>query len=129
LASAQFTEPSCGAIIACIWLINADRSGMPPAPPVMPGKPAPAAPPAPNALKICSNGVPLKGFGVSSSGRSPGSFVIGPNYSPRPMGLRRCEYSRLVTDGPGDLPVVRLVDLRETPLDVAEVLEAIADPA
>ena len=34
-----------------------------------------------------------------------------------------------MTDGPGDLPVVRLVDLRETPLDVAEVLDAIADPA
>ena len=32
-----------------------------------------------------------------------------------------------MTDGPGDLPVVRLVDLRETALDVAEVL--IADPA
>jgi molybdopterin synthase catalytic subunit len=28
-----------------------------------------------------------------------------------------------------ELPVVRLVDLRETPLDVAEVLEALADPA
>ena len=27
------------------------------------------------------------------------------------------------------LPVVRLVDLRETPLDVAEVLDAVADPA
>ena len=34
-----------------------------------------------------------------------------------------------MTDGTGDLPVVRLVDLRETPLDVAEVLDAIADPA
>ena len=34
-----------------------------------------------------------------------------------------------MTDGPGDLPVVRLVDLRETALDVAEVLDAIADPA
>jgi molybdopterin synthase catalytic subunit len=34
-----------------------------------------------------------------------------------------------VTDGPGDLPVVRLVDLRETSLDVVEVLDAIADPA
>lgn len=34
-----------------------------------------------------------------------------------------------MTDGPGDLPVVRLVDLRETSLDVAEVLDAIADPA
>ena len=28
-----------------------------------------------------------------------------------------------------DLPVVRLVDLRETPLDVTEVLEALADPS
>jgi molybdopterin synthase catalytic subunit len=28
-----------------------------------------------------------------------------------------------------ELPVVRLVDLRETPLDVAEVLDALADPA
>ena len=27
------------------------------------------------------------------------------------------------------LPVVRLVDIRDTPLDVAEVLDAIADPA
>ena len=27
------------------------------------------------------------------------------------------------------LPVVRLVDIRETPLDVAEVLDALADPA
>ena len=34
-----------------------------------------------------------------------------------------------MTDGTGDLPVVRLVDLRETRLDVAEVLDAIADPA
>jgi molybdopterin synthase catalytic subunit len=29
----------------------------------------------------------------------------------------------------GDLPVVRLVDLRDTPLDVAEVLDAVADRA
>jgi molybdopterin synthase catalytic subunit len=33
-----------------------------------------------------------------------------------------------VTGGAGDRPVVRLVDLRETPLDVAEVLAAVADP-
>ena len=38
-------------------------------------------------------------------------------------------FGQRVTDGTGDLPVVRLVDLRETPLDVAEVLDAIADPA
>ena len=75
LASVQFTEPSCGDIIACIWLISADRSGMPP-PPGIPGKPPPAPPRPPNALKICSNGVPLKGLGCSSSGRSPGSFVM-----------------------------------------------------
>jgi molybdopterin synthase catalytic subunit len=38
-----------------------------------------------------------------------------------------------VTFAPGgssaDLPVVRLLDIRETPLDVAEVLAAVADPA
>jgi molybdopterin synthase catalytic subunit len=34
-----------------------------------------------------------------------------------------------VTDGPGDLPVVRLVDIRDVPLDVTEVLDALADPA
>ena len=28
LGRVQFTEPSCGAIIACIWLISADRSGI-----------------------------------------------------------------------------------------------------
>jgi molybdopterin synthase catalytic subunit len=33
-----------------------------------------------------------------------------------------------VTGTAGDRPVVRLVDLRETPLDVAEVLAAVADP-
>jgi molybdopterin synthase catalytic subunit len=33
-----------------------------------------------------------------------------------------------VTGWAGDRPVVRLVDLRETPLDVAEVLAAVADP-
>jgi molybdopterin synthase catalytic subunit len=32
-----------------------------------------------------------------------------------------------VTDTPPALPVVRLVDLRETPLDVTEVLDALAD--
>ena len=35
-------------------------------------RPAPGAWP-PNALKICSNGVPLKGLGCSSSGRRSGS--------------------------------------------------------
>ena len=40
------------------------------------------------------------------------------------------EYPHQVTDGePGDLPVVRLVDLRETPLDVVEVLDALAHRA
>jgi molybdopterin synthase catalytic subunit len=34
-----------------------------------------------------------------------------------------------VRDVPADLPVVRLVDLRDTPLDVSEVLDAVADPA
>ncbi len=34
-----------------------------------------------------------------------------------------------MTDGTGDLPVVRLVDLRETPLDVAEVVSALSDRA
>jgi molybdopterin synthase catalytic subunit len=34
-----------------------------------------------------------------------------------------------VSDLPADLPVVRLVDLRETPLHVSEVLDAVADPA
>jgi len=34
-----------------------------------------------------------------------------------------------VSEGPGDLPVVRLVDIRDVPLDVAEVLDALADPA
>jgi molybdopterin synthase catalytic subunit len=36
--------------------------------------------------------------------------------------------SQGVSGGAGDRPVVRLVDLRETPLDVAEVLAAVADP-
>jgi molybdopterin synthase catalytic subunit len=34
-----------------------------------------------------------------------------------------------VSDLPADLPVVRLVDLRETPLHFSEVLDAVADPA
>jgi molybdopterin synthase catalytic subunit len=33
-----------------------------------------------------------------------------------------------VSGGADDRPVVRLVDLRETPLDVAEVLAAVSDP-
>lgn len=37
-----------------------------------------------------------------------------------------CEYPRHVN---AEQPVVRLVDLRETPLDVAEVLDALADRA
>jgi molybdopterin synthase catalytic subunit len=37
-----------------------------------------------------------------------------------------CEYPRRVH---ADLPVVRLVDIRDTPLDVAEVLASLADPA
>ncbi|QWZ08598.1 molybdenum cofactor biosynthesis protein MoaE [Nocardioides panacis] len=49
-----------------------------------------------------------------------------PNYSPRPTGGAPCGYARRVTT---DLPVVRLVDIRETPLDVAEVLAALADRA
>ena len=79
LARFQFTEPSCGVIIACIWLISCERSGMPAAP--CSGATGAAAPP--KALKICSNGVPLNGLFGSSSGLSPGSFVMGPNYSPR----------------------------------------------
>ena len=95
LARVQFTEPSCGAIIACIWLINAERSGIPPAPcapPNAPGRPPPAPP---KALKICSNGVPLKGLLSSPSGRSPGSFVMGPNYSLRQPGPDRSTRLRL----------------------------------
>ncbi len=36
--------------------------------------------------------------------------------------------SEQVSGHAGERPVVRLVDLRETPLDVAEVLAAVADP-
>ena len=43
LASVQFTEPSCGAIIACIWLISAERSGIP-APPAAGAAAAQGAP-------------------------------------------------------------------------------------
>ena len=38
-------------------------------------------------------------------------------------------YSRRVSPTPGDLSVVRLLDLRETALDPAEVLAAVEDPA
>ncbi len=41
------------------------------------------------------------------------------------MAAARVEYPRRVDS---DLPVVRLVDLRETPLDVREVIDALADP-
>ncbi len=56
LASCQFTDPSCGVIIACICPISAFRSGIP-------APPAPVPPNAPpNAWNICSNGVPLNGL-------------------------------------------------------------------
>ena len=86
LASVQFTEPSCGAIIACIWPISADRSGIRrPAGRRAPGRRTPPSAPR-SALKICSNGVPLNGLCRSRPvvGRSPGSLLMGPNYSPRP---------------------------------------------
>src|SRR3954453_13933641 len=55
-----------------------DRSGIPAAP----------APPMPNALpkvlNISSNGVPLKGLLLSSSGPCSGSLVMAPNY---PLGM------------------------------------------
>jgi hypothetical protein len=96
VASVQFTEPSCGAIIACICDISADRSGICPAPPTPPGAPPNMPPsPPPKAVNICSNGVPLKGLGWSSplsDGWSPGSFVMAPSYSPR---QRRPRPSRL----------------------------------
>ncbi len=41
------------------------------------------------------------------------------------MAAARVEYPRRVDS---DLPVVRLVDLRETSLDVREVIDALADP-
>jgi len=72
LARFQFTAPSWGCIIACIWLISAERSGIP----------VPPAPPE-KAANICSNGVPRNGLFASSSGRSPGSLLMAPTYSPR----------------------------------------------
>src|SRR6185312_927668 len=88
----------------------------------------------PNAAKNCSNGVPLNGF---SSGRS-GSFVMSPTYPCRQPSFSLSWSLALVRGAParlGRVPdptapsVVRLCDIRDTPLDVAEVLAALGDPA
>ena len=100
VARVQFTGPSYGAIIACIWPISAERSGMPPWPPRLPPRP-PRPPAPPSALKICSKGVPLNGL---SSG-PPGLLLMAPNYPAAPnvgAGVRGRRTSRRVS--PSRLP-------------------------
>ena len=88
LARFQFTAPSCGCIIACIWPMSAEKSGIP-APPPAPNAPAPPrAPPPPKAAKSCSKGVPLKGLGWS-----PGSFVMAPKLLGRSQPVGRSPLS------------------------------------
>src|SRR5215213_1280847 len=94
--------------------------------------PAPGPPPVPNAppkaLNICSNGVPLNGLLLSSSGPCPGSLVMAPNYSP--SGHHRSGYASTTLVRVNAAPsVVRLLDIRDTPLEVSEVLDALAGPA
>src|SRR4051794_32456146 len=106
--------------------MSADRSGSP-----IPGCP-PAAPPRPplNIPKICSKGVPRKGFGSSS-----GSFVMSPNYSGRPAArvgqMSGADHGVSLGTGkrPTPVPGVRLVDIRSAPIDAAEVLGAVEDEA
>src|SRR3954447_14738178 len=114
---------------AWIWLNRAPRSGIePPGPPAPPAPPRPPSPPSPPSAprpplpKSCSNGVPLKGFWPSSGWSSDSSLMppgyAGPATSP---GAARV--------GPVPHPAVLLVDLRETPIDVTEVLSALDDDA
>ena len=87
--------------------------------------------PSPPPLKNCSKGVPLKGFwspssGVGSSRRRgcslmPQRYGVAAAFAHEPYG-RRCH-------GCSAVDVLRLVDIRDTPLDVAEVLAALDDAA
>ena len=98
--------------------------------PAPPGRRAAREPPpaaAAEGVKICSNGRALEGVGCSSSGpvvRARSSCLHGTRRGQRP---RRARVGSSACDR--RLPVVRLVDLRETPLDVAEVLAALDDAA
>ena len=89
--------------------------------------PSPERRPTPSALKICSKGVPLKGLLSSDRPDDPGHRgrrSWRPKYPPRPAAGTAVD-SRRVSRPPR--PSVRLVDIRETPLDVAEVLAALGD--
>ncbi len=85
LARFQFTEPSWGCIIACIWPISADEVGH--AAGARGAGPAGAAEGATEGLNICSNGVPLNGLPLLRS--VTGSFLMAPNYSAAPLRLVR----------------------------------------
>src|SRR5262245_24297465 len=116
VATVQFNGPSYGCIIAWIWPNSAPRSGMP----------APPGPPAPEPnmatkfpLKNCPKGVPLNGLSSRSGPSSPGLLVMSPPYGLSPR-LSCVDVSTEMTR-----EVLRLVEIRDTPLDVDEVMKAL----
>ena len=105
LVSSQFTAPSCGCIIAWTW----------PEPRQVHAACPQAGPPEPEkAAKICSNGVPVKGFGDSSPGVAAHGSKLPADRNSRPTRLMLMSTA----------PVVRLVDIREHAPGRVEVLAA-----
>ena len=77
VARVQFTGPSYGAIIACIWPIRPGEVGHPAC------HPGPASDP-PRALKICSKGVPLNGLSSGPPGRCSWAQITRRRQCPGP---------------------------------------------